>query len=162
MPELSNWSASHHCSLKHPAPSKPCRHARTFQLVNQQSLPSINNKNLKILTKRPPEATTVPSVTHRHPNPVIIPELSNWSASKDWQVLTIKTQNFYKTSACSHHCPLRHPAPSKPCRHARTFLLVRQPPLSPQAPSAIQTLSSCQNFPTGQPAKLVAMPKLSN
>ena len=48
--------------------TKPWRHARTFQLVNQQSLASINNKNPKILTK--------------------------------------------KTAACSHHCSLRHPAPS--------------------------------------------------
>ena len=30
--------------------TKPCRHARTFQLVIQQSLASINNKNPKILT----------------------------------------------------------------------------------------------------------------
>ena len=46
MPELSNWSVS--------------------QLVSQQSLASINNKNPKILTKRPPVATTVPSGTQRH------------------------------------------------------------------------------------------------
>ena len=46
--------------------TKPCRHARTLQLVSQQSLASINNKNLKILTKRPPVATTVPSGTQRH------------------------------------------------------------------------------------------------
>ena len=43
-----------------------CRHARTFQLVSQQSLASINNKTPKILTKRPPVATTVPSGTQRH------------------------------------------------------------------------------------------------
>ena len=46
--------------------TKPCRHARTFQLVSQQNLTSINNKNLNILTKRPPVATTVPSGTQRH------------------------------------------------------------------------------------------------
>ena len=43
--------------------TKPCRHARTFQLVSQQSI----NKHLKILTKRTPVATTVPSGTQRHP-----------------------------------------------------------------------------------------------
>ena len=36
--------------------TKPCCHARTFQLVSQQSLASINNKNLKI----------APSGTQRH------------------------------------------------------------------------------------------------
>ena len=46
------------------------------------------------------------------PNPVAMPELSNWSASKAWQVLTTKTPNFNKRAACSHHCPHRHPAPS--------------------------------------------------
>ena len=46
--------------------TKPCRHARTFQLVSQQSLASINNKNQIFLTKRPPVATTVPSGTQRH------------------------------------------------------------------------------------------------
>ena len=43
-----------------------CRHARTFQLVSQQSLASINNKNPTILTKRPPVVTTVPLGTQRH------------------------------------------------------------------------------------------------
>ena len=46
--------------------TKPCRHARTFQLISQQSLARINNKNPTILTKRPPVATTVPSGTQRH------------------------------------------------------------------------------------------------
>ena len=46
--------------------TKPCRHARTFQLVSQQSLASINNKIPKMLTKRPPVATIVPSGTQRH------------------------------------------------------------------------------------------------
>ena len=46
--------------------TKPCPHARTFQLVSQQSLVSINNKNPKIVTKRPRVATTVPSDTQRH------------------------------------------------------------------------------------------------
>ena len=46
--------------------TKPSRLARTFQLVSQQSLSSINNKNPKILTKRPPVATTFPSGTQRH------------------------------------------------------------------------------------------------
>ena len=46
--------------------TKPCRHARTFQLVSQQSVASINNKNHNILTKRPPVATNVPSGTQRH------------------------------------------------------------------------------------------------
>ena len=41
--------------------SKPCRYDRTFQLVSQQSLASIIDKNSNILTKRPPVATTVPS-----------------------------------------------------------------------------------------------------
>ena len=46
------------------------------------------------------------------PNPVVMPELSNWSASKAWQVLTKKKpQNFNKTAAFSHHCLLRQ-APS--------------------------------------------------
>ena len=76
-------ACSPHCPLRHPAPSlghwytgvylfcgkltKPCRHARTFQLVSQHSLASTNNK---------------------------------------------KPQNFNKPAACSHHCPLRHPAQS--------------------------------------------------
>ena len=46
--------------------TKPCRHARTFQLVSQKSLASINNKNPTIFTKRPLVATTVPSGTQRH------------------------------------------------------------------------------------------------
>ena len=46
--------------------TKSCRHARTFQLVSQRSLASINNKNSKILTKWPPGATTGPSGTRRH------------------------------------------------------------------------------------------------
>ena len=46
--------------------TKPCHHARTFQLVSQQSLASMNNKNPNNLTKRPPVATTVPSGTQRH------------------------------------------------------------------------------------------------
>ena len=37
----------------------------TFQLVSQRSFTSINNKNSKILTKRPPVATTIPSGTQR-------------------------------------------------------------------------------------------------
>ena len=37
---------------------------------------------------------------------------SNWSASKAWHVLITKPQSFNKTASCSHHCPLRHPAPS--------------------------------------------------
>ena len=40
--------------------TKHCRHAGTFQLVSQQSLASINNKNTTISTKRPPVAITVP------------------------------------------------------------------------------------------------------
>ena len=47
--------------------TKPCRHARTFQLVRQQNLASIIKKNPNILTKRPPVATAVPSGM----NPVI-------------------------------------------------------------------------------------------
>ena len=46
--------------------TKPCRQARTFHLMSQQSLASINNKNSNILTKRPPVAITVTSDTHRH------------------------------------------------------------------------------------------------
>ena len=67
--------------------TKSCRHARTFQLVIQQSLASNNNKNPIILTKRPPVATlannnnknptilstTVPSGTRRHPWGIGIP-----------------------------------------------------------------------------------------
>ena len=45
--------------------TKPCRHSRTVQLVSQQSLASINNKNLKIL-KQLPVATIVPSGTLHH------------------------------------------------------------------------------------------------
>ena len=46
--------------------TKPCRHARTFKLVRQQSLASINNKIPTIVTNWPPVATTVPSGTQRH------------------------------------------------------------------------------------------------
>ena len=46
--------------------TKPCRHSKAFQLVSQQSLESVNNKNPKILTKRPPVANTVPSGIQRH------------------------------------------------------------------------------------------------
>ena len=46
--------------------TKPCCHARTFQLVRQQSLASIKNKKQVFLTKRPPVATTVLSGTQRH------------------------------------------------------------------------------------------------
>ena len=46
--------------------TKPCRLARTFQLVSQQSLASINNKISTLLTKRLPVVTTVPSGTQRH------------------------------------------------------------------------------------------------
>ena len=44
------------------------------------------------------------------PNPVAMPELPNWSASKAWQVLsTKKQQHFYKKKiTCNHHCPLWH------------------------------------------------------
>ena len=46
--------------------TKPCHHARTFQLVSQQSLANIDNKNPTILAKRPAVATTVPSGTQGH------------------------------------------------------------------------------------------------
>ena len=48
--------------------AKPFRNARTFQLVNHQSLASINNKNSNIFTKRSPVATSVrfPSGTQCH------------------------------------------------------------------------------------------------
>ena len=46
--------------------TKPWRIARTFHLLTQQSLASINNKNSTILTKRPPLATTGPCGTHHH------------------------------------------------------------------------------------------------
>ena len=38
-------------------------------------------------------------------NHAAMPELPNWSAIKAWQVLSKKLK-FYKTAACSHHCPL--------------------------------------------------------
>ena len=41
--------------------TKPCCHARTFQLVSQQSLTSIITKKAKILIKQLPVANTVPS-----------------------------------------------------------------------------------------------------
>ena len=38
-----------------------------------------------------------------------MPELSIWSASKTWLVLSTKNYpNFYKTATCSHHFPLWH------------------------------------------------------
>ena len=46
--------------------TKPCRHVRTIQLVSQQSLASISNKNFKIWTKWPPVGTTIPSGAQRH------------------------------------------------------------------------------------------------
>ena len=46
--------------------TKPCRHDRSFQLVSQQSVASINIKNPKILAKRLPVATTLPSGTQHH------------------------------------------------------------------------------------------------
>ena len=53
--------------------AKPGRHARTFQVVSQQSLASINNKNSKILTKRSPVSITVLSGTQRHRCGIDIP-----------------------------------------------------------------------------------------
>ena len=58
MPELSNWSSYQNFPTG--------RRARTFQLVSQQSLASINNKNPQNFNKRPPVATTIPSGTQRH------------------------------------------------------------------------------------------------
>ena len=46
--------------------TKPCCHATTFQLVNQRCMAIIKNKNTKMLTKRPPLVTTVPSGTQRY------------------------------------------------------------------------------------------------
>ena len=40
--------------------------SKTFQLVGQQNLASINNTTPNILTKWPPVAITVPSGTQRH------------------------------------------------------------------------------------------------
>ena len=72
--------------------TKPCRHARTFQLVSQQSLARINNKN---------------------------PD---------------------KTAACSHHCPLRHPAPSLGHWYTGVYLRIFDP--GPSIPTTFLGLCS--------------------
>ena len=48
--------------------TKPCRHAKTFQLVSQQCLSSINNKNTNILTKRQHNSH---HFLHRQPAPLL-------------------------------------------------------------------------------------------
>ena len=151
--------------------TKPCLHAKTFELVSQQSLASINNKNPNILTKRPPVATTVPSDTQLH----------HWGIGIWW---ILKFVGVFFCGKLTKLCP-----------HAKTFQLVSQqslasinnknpniltkrPPVATtatQTTSAIigalvfdgflnpcgcflwkayQTLSWCQNFPTGQPVNL--------
>ena len=81
MPELSNWSTS-----------KACRHARTFLLVNQQSLASTG---------------------YYQQNP----------------------KNFNKTAACSHHCPLRHPASSLGHWYTGVYLRIFDPAPAISSPS---------------------------
>ena len=71
--------------------TKPCRHARTFQLVSQQ-------------------------------------------------VLTTKTPNFNKTAASSHHCPLRHPAPSLGHWYTGVYLRIFDP--GPSNPTTFLGLCS--------------------
>ena len=56
--------------------------ARTFQLVSQQSLASINNKNFNILTRRPTVATTFPPGTKRHHWGIGIPGFAFGSSIK--------------------------------------------------------------------------------
>ena len=82
--------------------TKPCRHARTLQLFNQQSLASIKNKNPTILTKRPPVASTVPSGTQRH----------HWGIGKPGYTFGSSIQ--------------AHAISPPSCHHARTFQLVSQ------------------------------------
>ena len=102
--------------------TKPCRHARTFQLVSQQSLASINNKNPKILTKWPPVATTVPSGTQRHHWGISIPRYTfgssiqaraitspSWGSALQWLQAVYRVSNgrphlqLYRKGAYIHY-----------------------------------------------------------
>ena len=115
------------------------------------------------------------------PNPVAMPELSNWSASKAWQVLTTKTPKFLQNGRLLP--PLSPQAPSAiigvlvdraipsdlRSRLEQSHHLPRA--LLPLWLQAVYRVSNgrphlqlyrkgayihylCQNFPTGQPAKL--------
>ena len=64
-----------------------CRHARTAQLVSQQSLASTINKVPKLLTKRLPVATTVPIRTN-----TVIGALVYWGIPSD---LRSRPEQFY-------------------------------------------------------------------
>ena len=101
--------------------TNPCRHDRTFQLVSQQSLASINNKNLNLITKRPPVATTG-ALVYRAYLRIFDPGSS-------------KPTTFLKTAAFSHHCPLRHPAPSLGHWYTGVYLRIFYPGPSNPPPS---------------------------
>ena len=116
MPELSNWSALSPC--QHFPTGQPCHHTRTFQLVS----------------------------------PVAMPALSNWSALSPCQNFPTdqhaklgkysqqKPQNFNKTAACSHHCPLRHPALSLGHWYTEVYLQIFDP--GPSNPTTFLGLCS--------------------
>ena len=167
MPELSNWSCCHARTFQlvlSPCQNFPPGQPATFQLISQQRLATINNKNPKILTKRLPVATTVPSGTQHH-HCIFDGFLNYWGCFllKAYQTLS-KCQNFPTG-------PVAMPELSNwPCRHARTFQLALLPCQNfPTGPVAMPELSNrscchaktfqlvlapCQNSPTGQPAKL--------
>ena len=105
--------------------TKPCRHFRTFQLVSQQSLASINNKNPKILTKRPPVATTFPSGTQRL--------FFLWKA---YQTLS-SFQNF-STGQPFQNCPTGQPAKLASINNKNPNILTKRPPVATTVPSGIQ------------------------
>ena len=114
--------------------TKPCHHARTFQLVSQQSVASINKKKPKILTKRPPVATTVPSGILHHHWGIGIPWYTFGSSiqartipQKPGKYYQQKPKIFNKTSVCSYHFPLRHSASSLGHWYTRIYLRIFDP-----------------------------------
>ena len=141
-------ACNHHCPLTHPAPSLwhwyTGVYLRIFiQLEQSHHLPappyaSIDNKTPpKKLTKLPHVAITVPSGNQRHLREICIPgytfgssnhaEQSCHIPAPPVQLLTTTKNNNNKTAACSHGCPLRHPAPSLGLWYTGVYLRIFDP-----------------------------------
>ena len=114
----------------------------TAHQVSQQSLASTYNKSQKIYKKAPPPATTVPSGTRRHPWGIDIQGYTFGSLA-----LATNGKKINKIIASSHHCPLRHQAPSLGHWYTRVYLRISgncnkwQKKIS-QSPPAVTTVPS--------------------
>ena len=97
--------------------TKPYHLPKTVQLISQQSLSSIINKQLQIQQNSLLQPPFFPPAMHicwlltswlcvfcvQLTKPSAFPKLFNWSASKAWRVLSTTTVSFNKTAYCINH-----------------------------------------------------------